>query len=745
MPNNNQSTTFHISGMHCASCAANIQRKLAKTPGILEATVNYANEQANVELDPAQVSHTQIEKVVQSIGYTAHLQTGDSHHTVDLSDQERKAELNLLKSKLMVSGVLSGLLVLSMLPELPVLFSNPWFLWLLATPVQFWAGRGFYQGAWSALKNKTASMDTLVVLGTSVAYFYSVFATFFSDWLMSIGIDPHVYFEAAAVIIFFILLGKFLEIRAKGQTSEAIKKLIGLQPAQAHLWRDNQWITVAVSEVQVGDRLLIKPGEKIPVDGQLLEGESAVDESMITGESMPVVKAKGDVLIGATLNTTGSLEMKATKVGSGTMLAQIIQLVGKAQGSRPPIQKLVDLIAAYFVPIVLILATVTFVVWMIFGPQPPLIWALVSMINVLIIACPCALGLATPTSLIVGVGKGAELGILIKDAESLEIANKIGAIVFDKTGTLTEGKPRVQDYKIFTQGKQEVFAIVAAVEERSHHPLAQAIFSFIDERYPKILMPKVDQFKDISGKGVVAVVDNKQIAIGNAGLMAQLNIKMTDTTLSWLSNWQDHGQTGVLVAVEEKMVAILAVADSLREESKKVVQKLIKMRVVPIMLTGDHARTAQVIAGQLGIEQFEAEVLPQDKEQAIRRLRKKYGLVAMIGDGINDAPALAAADVGIAMGSGTDVAIESAGITLLRSDIGLVPVAIKLSQATMNNIRQNLAWAFGYNILLIPVAMGVLYPVWGILLNPMLAGAAMAFSSVSVVANALRLKRAKFS
>lgn len=745
MSNHNQSTTFHISGMHCASCAANIQRKLNQTPGVITATVNYANEQATLQTKADQISNHQLAEVITSLGYQAHLQSVDDIGSLDLSSQEREMELHKLRSKLMVSGILAGLLVLSMLPGLPSLLSNPWWLWFLATPVQFWAGKRFYQGAWSALKNTTANMDTLVVLGTSVAYFYSVFVVLFSDVLMSYGIDPHVYFEAAAVIIFFVLLGKYLEIRAKGQTSQALKKLIGLQPSKAHLWQGDKWKEVSIDQVKIGDKLLIKPGEKIPVDGEVIKGQSAVDESMVTGESMPVAKQPGDALIGATINTSGSLELRATKVGNETMLAHIIQLVQQAQGSRPPIQKLVDLIASYFVPTVLVLAMGTFVAWMFFGPQPALVWALVSMINVLIIACPCALGLATPTSLMVGVGRGAELGILIKDAEALELANQLQAVVFDKTGTLTAGKPQVMQSKHFSTDEASTINILRSIEERSHHPLAAAVIAYIKDNYPNSRLISVTNFKDVPGFGVSAKVNRQEVIIGHPGMLKKAGLHIPSEIVKQTKEWQTAGMTVILMVVKSKVVFMAGIADAIKPESALVIKQLKKMKIMPIMLTGDNHRTAQLIADQLGITQFQAEVLPADKEQLLRKLREQHGKIAMVGDGINDAPALAAADVGIAMGNGTDIAIESSGITLLRSDISLVPAAIKLSQATMRNIKQNLVWAFGYNVILIPVAMGLLYPLWGILLNPMLAGAAMAFSSISVVANALRLKKVRLN
>ena len=742
MSEKNKTLSFRVSGMTCASCASNITRKLSKTEGVKDASVNYANEQATVVFDDQQTSSEQLAAAVSSIGYKAHL---DPDESGDLADKQRAQELKSLKTKLIFSGVLTILLVLSMIPSLPDIFHNSWLLWLLATPVQFWAGKRFYQGAWSGLKNKTTNMDTLVALGTSVAYFYSAVVTVFGSWFAQHGVETHVYFEAAAAIITFILLGKFLEIRAKAQTSSAIKELLNLQAKTAFIKKDGQWVEKPVSAVEMGDILLVKPGQKIPVDGEVIKGSTSIDESMVTGESLPISKKVGDVLIGATINQSGSIEMKATKIGSETVLANIIRLVKEAQGSRPPIQALVDTIASYFVPVVIVLALITFAIWMLVGPEPRFLFALVSMINVLIIACPCALGLATPTSLMVGIGKGAKLGILIKDAPALEVANKIKAVVFDKTGTLTEGKPVVQEAVFIDQSQmQTTLSYLKAIEELSHHPLAGALVNFAND---KLTQPtktlSVTDFKDVSGKGVVATVAKKQVVIGNEKLLEQQKIKITPKIQQQSLELKNKGQTVVFMSIGKQLVAMLSIADSLKKSSAAVVKSLADIGITSIMLTGDNQQTATAIAQEAGIKEVIAEVLPADKKRLIGELRRKYPVVAMVGDGINDAPALATADVSIAMGGGTDVAIESAGITLLRSDISLVPMAINLSKITIKNIRQNLFWAFSYNTVLIPVAMGALYPAWGILLNPMFAGAAMAFSSVSVVFNALRLKTIK--
>lgn len=738
---NNQSISFHVSGMHCASCASNIQRKLRKTTGVNDASVNYANEQAAVMFDTTKLKPETIADAIASIGYTAHI---DAPADSDIADSERAAELYNLKIKLIVSGILSILLMASMIPGLPMVLHNPWLMWVLATPVQFWAGKRFYQGAWSGIKNFSANMDTLVAMGTSAAYFFSAFVVLFETWLTSQGVSTHIYFEASAAIITFILLGKYLEIRAKAKTSAALKELLGLQAKTARLQRNKEWIEVPLEQIQVGDILLVKPGEKVPVDGTITQGESAIDESMVTGESLPVSKEKGDSVIGATINQSGSFQMQATKIGSDTMLATIIRLVQQAQGSRPPIQALVDTVASYFVPAVIVLSLLTFMAWWLFGPEPSLLMALVSMINVLIIACPCALGLATPTSLMVGIGRGAQAGILIKDAQALEIANKVKAVAFDKTGTLTKGKPEVQSSS-YAQSFSvlEVDSAILAVESLSHHPLAQALIAFVSSKKTKKHIAL--NFKDHAGKGVSASVGKNTVLIGTQNFLQSQKVVIDTVLKSTALTWQEQAQSVAHVAINGKHAGVYGIADAVKDSSKEVIHILKKMHITPVMITGDNKATAEAIAKQIGIDQVRSEVLPADKEQIIRELRKEHGVVAMIGDGINDAPALAAADVGIAMSGGTDVAIESAGVTLLRSDISLVPTALDLSKKTMRNIQQNLFWAFAYNVLLIPVAMGVLYPFTGIILNPIMAGAAMAFSSVSVVANALRLKSTHLS
>ncbi|MBT4123870.1 MAG: copper-translocating P-type ATPase [Candidatus Pacebacteria bacterium] len=735
------SLSFHISGMHCVSCAINIQKSLKKTPGVSDASVNYNNEQAFINFDNKEVSHKDFEKIISRAGYTAHIAKDDQSEEIE---QRKKQELKYLKKQLLVSGVFTGILMLTMFPFAPSFLMKPVVMMLLSLPVQIWAGKRFYKGAWSGLKNKTTNMDTLVALGTTVAFGYSSFVVFAGSWLEKQNIPAHTYFEASSAIIFFILLGKFLEIRAKSRTSAAIKKLLELQVKTARVKVNNSWQEISLDKVKTGDILLVKPGEKIPVDGTIVKGETSLDESMITGESLPSQKQKDDEVIGSTLNISGSIELVATKVGNETLLSQIIRLVQEAQGSRPAIQNTVDTVASYFVPIVIILSLITFGIWWIFGPEPKMLRAMISMINVLIIACPCALGLATPTSLMVGIGKGAQNGILIKDAQALEIANKVKAVVFDKTGTLTKGKPTVTNFflvqKSFTEKK--FLSLIGTIEELSHHPLAQAVTNYVKKTLSvSNFSEKISKFKDISGKGVSAIYNQQAVLIGTEKLMKEHKVIITPSLIEKANIWKQQGETVVFVAIHNELTGILSIADTLRPQSATVVQQLKKQNITPILLTGDNTQTAQSIAKQLGITEFQAEVLPQEKEKKIKELQSRYGKVAMVGDGINDAPALASADVGIAMGNGTDVAIESAGITLLRSDISLVPQAIKLSQATMKNIHQNLFWAFGYNVVLIPVAMGALYPYFGIQLSPILASIAMAFSSVSVVSNALRLKK----
>ncbi len=727
--------SFHISGMHCASCAVNIQKKLQKEPGVEEALVNYANEQATVTFQENTLNENRLAKAVEEAGYKAHISTKNS---LDVAEKERAKELSSLQKKLMVSIFLSAILMVGMIPNHPKIFHNPWLLWLLATPVQFWVGKRFYLGAWSSLKNFTATMDTLVVLGTSTAYFFSVFSVLFQSWMEQQGLTVHLYFETSAVIITFILLGKYLELRAKAKTTQSIKELLQLQAKTAWLKQKGEWVQVALETIRPQDILLVKPGEKVPVDGSVLKGSTTINESMITGESLPVAKKMGDTVIGSTLNQAGAIEIRAEKVGDETMLANIIRLVQQAQGSRPHIQAFVDTIAAFFVPVVIALAAVTFVGWYWLGPEPKFLFALVNMMNVLIIACPCALGLATPTSLMVGIGRGAKMGILIKDAQTLEIAHTLRAIVFDKTGTLTLGQPQVQAAAYAHQSEQKTLdAVVHAIESLSNHPLASALTTFTAPAKEPL---SITDFSDHAGKGLSASLKKETVLIGSQTFLTSQGITLHPALLQKTQEWREQAYSVVHVARAGKHVASYALFDPIRETAEKTISTLKKEKITPIIVSGDNQQTVQAVAKKLGITEMHAEVLPGEKKDLIQNIRQQYKVVAMVGDGINDAPALASADVSIALGTGTDAAIETAGVTLLHPNLSRIPQALTLSRATMRNIRENLFWAFFYNVLLIPVAMGALYPFTGTILQPMMAGAAMAFSSLSVVGNALRLK-----
>lgn len=729
-------TTFHISGMHCASCAANIQRKLSKTAGITEATVNYASEQGSIAFDPVTVSEQKIAEAVKSLGYQAQFENENSE---TLIDEEHEKEKRTLRIDLLIGVILTVLLVIgAMLPFAPAFMRNPILLLVLSTPVQFWVGRRFYLSALSALKNKTANMDTLVVLGTSVAYFYSLFVVIFGRAFENISGGDSIYFETSATIITLVLLGKFLEMRAKGQTRTALKKLLDLQAKSAFVISESGLKEIPIEEVKKGDRLLVRPGEKVPVDGKIIQGAGVIDESMLTGESLPIDKKIGDKVTGATQNTDGSFEMVAERIGSDTKLAQITRVVAQAQGSRPQIQRLVDIVAAYFVPIVLVLALLTFAVWYFFGPSPVLLNALVNTISVLIIACPCALGLATPTAIMVGVGKGATNGILIRDAESLETANKINYIVFDKTGTLTHGKPVVKEV-VVAEGKKEndLLNIAGPLSKLSAHPLSRAVFNWANDR--NVAEQTLSNFAEHAGQGIVGEFpDGQKYSLGNIKLMRAQNIDVgfADEILKKekIGSWLFVGKNNA------EIIGAVLLADEIKKDSPRVVQDLKKQGIQPMILSGDNAKNVRAVAETLGIEKAIGELSPEQKLDEIKKLQKEGNTVAMVGDGINDAPALALSDIGIAMGEGSDIAIESAGITLLQSNIALVPAAIKLSRSTIRNIKENLFWAFAYNVVLIPVAMGVLYPFFGIRMNPMFAAVAMALSSVSVVLNALRLK-----
>lgn len=742
--------SFPIIGMHCASCARLIERSLSKTPGVHNATVNYGSEQASVEYDSSVCKTEDLEKAVEKTGYKAVINSNTDKTSEQIKEESKAKQISDLKIKVIISSVLSILLIILSLPDmigvtlidesmlpLPV----GWLAMFLAIPVQFWAGKEFYLATWSGLKNRTASMDTLVAMGTSAAFFYSALVIILGERAMMLGLPMAMYFETAAVIITLILLGRYLEAKAKAHTSDAIKNLLSLQAKTARVMRDGKEIDIPVEEVMQNDIVRVRPGEKVPVDGEITEGESSIDESMVTGESIPVDKNVGDAVIGSTLNKTGSFLMRATKVGNDTMLSQIVKLVSEAQSSRAPIQRLADTVSGYFVPIVLMLAVATFVVWFIFGTFSA---AFTSMIAVLIIACPCALGLATPTAIMVGTGRGAEKGILIKDAQSLEVAHKVRAIIFDKTGTLTKGKPEVTDI-IAVDGSEfsdvGILGIAGSLEKSSEHSLAEAIVSKAND--DDVELQSVSKFNAISGMGIEGEVIGKKFVFGNRKLMQKEKISYEDIE-NKISRLESEGKTVMLLA-DKKLIGIVAVADVVKPTAKYTISELLKRKINVWMLTGDNERTANNIAQKIGIENVVAEVMPDEKADKVAEVKSQQtkGAVAFVGDGINDAPALAIADVGIAMGTGTDVAIESSSITLLNKNLNSVVSAIDLSKKTMNIIKQNLFWAFGYNVVLIPVAMGILYPFFGILLNPALAAFAMAASSISVVGNSLRLKSVK--
>jgi len=736
------SVELSIRGMHCASCVQKIEKALLQTQGVTGAAVNLATEKARVDYEPSLLNLEEIKRAIEATGYEV-AEPPPGEKTLDSEKLAREKEYRKLKLKF-IAGLVLGILVFlgSMrhwFPWVPVFLGNFYVLWALATPIQFVIGWSFYNGAWRALRHRSADMNTLIAVGTSAAYVYSVLATLWPQLFEAGGIKANVYFDTSALIIVFILLGRLLEARAKGQTSEAIKKLIGLQPKTARVIREGKEIDIPVEEVVVGDIVVVRPGERIPVDGIVREGRSAVDESMITGESIPVKKTPGSEVIGATINKSGSFKFEARKVGKDTTLAQIIRLIEEAQSSKAPIQRLADVIAAYFVPIVMSIAVITFVIWFILGPPPALTLALLNFVAVLIIACPCALGLATPTAVLVGTGKGAENGILIKGGESLEIAHKVDTIVLDKTGTLSRGEPEVTDI-ILGEGfpEQEILSYAAAAEKNSEHPLADAILKRAREKGIEPLEP--DNFRVIEGQGVEATVKGRQIILGNARFLENRRIEILDLRRE-AEKLSDEGKTAVYIAVSGKVAAVLGIADTLKEGSFEAVKRLQKMGLHVVMVTGDNRKTAEAMARKVGIDDVFPEVLPKDKVDVIKKLQSEGRKVAMVGDGINDAPALAQADIGIALGSGTDVAIEASDITLIKGDLRAVASAIELSKKTIRIIKQNLFWAFFYNTAGIPVAAGVLYPFFGLLLNPILAAAAMAFSSVSVVSNSLRLRK----
>jgi P-type Cu+ transporter len=743
-----------LRGMSCASCASSIEKAISAVPGVVECNVNFGAEQAAIKYNPRQTSIEDIQNAVEEAGYSSYSLQGQEMITGedDAEKAARQAESKNLQLKIVVGGVISLLLIFGStpmmtglnIPFIPPWLHNPWLQLILTTPVQFWCGYRFYLGAAKAFKRHTATMNTLIALGTSAAYGYSLFATVLPNFFLSQGLMPEVYYETAAIVITLILLGQWFEHRARGETATAIRQLIGLQAQDARVIRHGQAIDLPIKEVQINDTILVRPGEKIPVDGTIISGSSTIDEAMVTGESIPVEKQPGDEVIGATINQTGSFQFRATRVGTDTVLAQIVKLVQDAQGSKAPIQRLADRVTGWFVPVVIAIAIATFVLW--FTLMGNLSLALITTVGVLIIACPCALGLATPTSIMVGTGKGAANGILIKSAESLELAHKLQTIVLDKTGTITQGKPTVTDYQAVSDDAEvkllKLLRLVAAVERNSEHPLAEAVVRYTQSQ--EINITECESFQAIAGSGVQGIVAGDLVQIGTQRWMSELGIP-TATLQQQKATWEAEAKTVVLIAINGELEAIMGIADTVKPSSIAAIRALRNLNLEVVMLTGDNQKTAEAIARQVGIVRVEAEVRPKQKAAKIKELQQEGKIVAMVGDGINDAPALAQADVGIAIGTGTDVAIASSDITLISGELQGIVTAIQLSKATINNIRQNLFFAFVYNVLGIPIAAGILFPFFGWLLNPIIAGGAMAFSSVSVITNALRLRNFKKS
>ncbi|MCC5653431.1 heavy metal translocating P-type ATPase [Nostoc sp. XA013] len=761
--------TLKLRGMSCAACANNIEKAIRSVPGVNDCNVNFGAEQAAIKYDRSLANLEKIQAAIAAAGYSSYsLQEELLTEEDDAEIASRQALQRQLSLKVAVGGVISIFLFLGSLPMMtglnlpliPSFLQNPWIQLLLTTPVVFWCGGSFYRNGWKSLKRHTATMDTLIALGTSAAYLYSLFVTVFPKFFIAQGLIPHIYYEVAAIVITLILLGRLLENRARGQTSEAIRKLIGLQARDARVIRDGIEIDVPIAEVRINDVILVRPGEKIPVDGEVITGASTVDEAMVTGESLPVKKQPGDEVIGATINGAGAFQFRVTRVGNDTFLAQIVKLVQQAQGSKAPIQRLADQVTGWFVPAVIAVAIATFVIW--FNFTGNLTLATMTTVGVLIIACPCALGLATPTSVMVGTGKGAENGILIKGADSLELAHKIQTIVLDKTGTLTQGKPTVTDFVTVngTANGNEIklLQLAATVEHNSEHPLASAVVKYAQSQ--EVSLTQAKNFQAIAGSGVQAFVSDSLVQIGTQRWLTELGIN-TISLQQYKDTWEAAGKTVILIAVDSELQGIMGIADALKPSSTAVVKALQKLGLEVIMLTGDNRKTAEAIAAQVGIQRIFAEVRPDQKAAIIQSLQREqrkqrkqannyyspsspsspHSIVAMVGDGINDAPALAQADVGIAIGTGTDVAIAASDITLISGDLQGIVTAIQLSRATINNIKQNLFFAFIYNVIGIPIAAGILFPIFGWLLNPIIAGAAMALSSVSVVSNALRLRK----
>lgn len=725
--------TFPVTGMSCASCAVSVESMLKSTEGVKDAGVNFANSTAFAEYDNEKVDPKQLQSAIQSIGYNIIIESQDPY-----ADQEKMQQDEYQKVKKRFIGsfifALPVFIIGMFFPNMPY---APWISMVLTAPVLFYFGAHFFKNSWKLALKGSTNMDTLVALSTGIAFVFSVFNTVFPQFFESRGFEAHVYYEAAAVIVAFISLGKWMEEKAKSNTSSALKKLMGLQPKMVKVIIDEKEIEMPVGDVQKGQIVMVRPGEKIPLDGKVTAGNSFVDESMISGEPLAVKKKSGDEVFAGTINQKGAFRFEATKVGNETLLAQIIKTVREAQGSKAPVQKLADKIAGIFVPTVIGIAILTFASWMIWGGDDAFTHALLTMVSVLVIACPCALGLATPTAIMVGVGKGAENNILIKDARGLELAHKVDAIILDKTGTITEGKPEVVE-QLWKEGSAEVQKVLYAIESQSEHPLAQAVTYALKEKVET--GAPISHFESLTGQGVKAKANGETYFLGNQKLMDEQGISISDDFVAKAKVWQQKAYTVIYFAREEQLLSVLAIADKIKDTSAEAIQKLKAQNVEVYMLTGDNEHTAKAVAQQVGISNYKAETMPADKAEFLKKLQSEGKTVAMVGDGINDSHALAEADVSIAMGKGSDIAMDVATITLITSDLNSIPKALKLSSNTVKGIRQNLFWAFIYNLIGIPIAAGILYPFTGFLLNPMIAGAAMAFSSVSVVLNSLRLK-----
>lgn len=727
-----------VAGMTCASCAVSLESYLKPIEGVKQVSVNYPNQSVALEYDSGLVSIETLQQKAQEISYT--ILNGEIKDTQKAFDQIEEKRLSSLKSKLIFSAIFSiPVFIMAMFFMGQIPYEN-WIMMALSAPALFWSGSEFFVITWNKLKHLSANMDTLVALSTGTAFVFSVFNTVYPQYFLSRGVTPHVYYESAVIIVTLILLGRFLEEKAKSKTSSAIKKLMGLKPKEVVVIRNGEERVIAYGEILKSELIIIKPGDKVPVDGTVKKGDSFIDESMISGEPIPLAKTKGDKVFAGTINQKGSLRIIANKVGNETLLSQIIRLVESAQASKPTIQKLVDKVAGIFVPIVIGISILSFAIWYMIGPEPSFTYALLTLITVLIIACPCALGLATPTALMVGIGKGAQQGILIKDAQALETAYKVDTLLLDKTGTITEGKPKVTDL-IWAEGADSIHLgeVLLSIESQSEHPIAEAIVQHLKTNDTKVI--DTESFESITGMGAKASFENKTYIAGNEKLMISHHIEIPQQLAQHAETLKSEAKTVVYFGFENKVVSIIAIADQVKPTTYSAIQQIQQMGIDIYMLTGDNEQTASVIANEVGIKNFRANVMPADKGNFVKQLQEQGKIVAMAGDGINDSHALAQSDVGIAMGSGTDIAMESAGITLMHSDLKQIAKAIKLSKATMQTIQQNLFWAFIYNLIAIPIAAGVLYPINGFLLNPMIAGAAMSMSSISVLTNSLRLRK----